>query len=76
MYSAFFIFPIQCTSLYALTGPKPGTKILAFLAALYHNIYVEPKIRGLLFFCFVLPKHIKDMESKSISGVTSTCSNP
>ena len=36
----------------------------------------RPKIREHLYFIFfILPKHIKDMESKSILGVTSMCSN-
>ena len=40
------------------------------------NICAEPKIREPLYFIFILPKHIKDMELKSISGVTFTCSTP
>ena len=42
----------------------------------YHNIHVEPKTGTLVFkFLFDL-KHKKDMESRSISGVTPTCRNP
>ena len=40
-------------------------------------IYAEPKFTELLYlFCLFCLKHIKDMEPKSISDVTSTRSNP
>ena len=38
-------------------------------------IYAEPKFTELLYFILSYLKHIKGMEPKSISGVTSLCSN-
>ena len=38
-------------------------------------IYAEPKFTELLYFILSYIKHIKGMEPKSISGVTSLCSN-
>ena len=45
----------------------------------YKKLYAEPKIRAplyfiLRYFLFYL-KHIRDMEFKSISDLTATCSN-